>query len=165
MYVYICIFCIYNGLLISLKKDENLTTCYIIAVVQSLSCVQLFETPWTATCRASLSSTISQYLLRLMSIELMMPSVTPFSYPQSFPASGSFPTGHLLASGGQSIGASASTSVLPKNVQGWFPLRLTALMYWIVHTTSCMSLKDMTLREISQFQKNKYCMSPLTWGP
>ena len=42
--------------------------------VQSLSCVQLFSTPWTAACQASLSITNSQSLLRLMSIELMMPS-------------------------------------------------------------------------------------------
>ena len=73
--IYICIYCIYNGILISLKKDGNLTTCYVIAfVVQSLSRVRLSETPWTATCQASLSSTISQYLLKLMSIESMMPS-------------------------------------------------------------------------------------------
>ena len=50
-------------------------------------------------------------------------SVIPFSCPQSFPASGSFWMSWLFASGGQNIGASAS--VFPKNVQGWFPLRLT----------------------------------------
>ena len=54
-------------------------------------------------------------------------SVVPFSsYPQSFPASGSFPMSWLFASGGQSIGASAS--VLPMNIQGWFPLGLTGFM-------------------------------------
>ena len=52
-------------------------------------------------------------------------SVAPFSScPQSFPASGSFPMSQLFASGGQSIGASASASVLPMNIQGWFPLGL-----------------------------------------
>ena len=56
-------------------------------------------------------------------------SVTPFSScPQSFPASESFPMSQLFASGGQSIGASASASVLPLNIQGWFPLGLTG---WI----------------------------------
>ena len=56
-------------------------------------------------------------------------SVTPFSScPQSFPASESFPISWLFASGGQSIGASASTSVLPMNIQGWFPLELTGLI-------------------------------------
>ena len=50
-------------------------------------------------------------------------SVVPFpSCPQSFPASGSFPMSQLFASGGQSIGVSASTSVLPMNIQDWFPL-------------------------------------------
>ena len=54
-------------------------------------------------------------------------SVAPiFFCPQSFPASGSFPTSWLFASGGQSIGASAS--VLPMNIQAWFPLKLTDLI-------------------------------------
>ena len=49
-------------------------------------------------------------------------SVVPFSCPQSFPASGSFQMSQLSASGGQSIGVSASASVLPINIQDWFPL-------------------------------------------
>ena len=49
------------------------------------------------------------------------------SCPQSFPASGSFPVSWLFASGGQSIEASASVSVLPMNIQGWFLLGLTGL--------------------------------------
>ena len=57
------------------------------------------------------------------------PSVVPFSSCfQSFPASGSFPMSQLSASGGQSIGASASASVLPMNIQDWFPL---GLIGWI----------------------------------
>ena len=53
----------------------------------------------------------------------------PFSScPQSFPASGSFPMSWLFTSGGQNIGASASASILPKNIQGWFPLGLTGLI-------------------------------------
>ena len=55
-------------------------------------------------------------------------SVIPFSCLQSFPASGSFPMSWLFTSVGQSIGALASTSVLPINIQGWFPLRLTGLI-------------------------------------
>ena len=55
--------------------------------------------------------------------------VIPFSsFPQSLPASGSFPLSQLFASGGQCIGDSASTSVLPMNIQDWFPLGLTG---WI----------------------------------
>ena len=56
-------------------------------------------------------------------------SVVPFSScPQSFPASGSFPISQVFASGGQSIGASVSASVLPMNIQGWFLLGLTCLI-------------------------------------
>ena len=56
-------------------------------------------------------------------------SFVPFSScPQSFSASGSFPVSQHFASGGQSIRASASASVLPMNIQGWFPLGLTDLI-------------------------------------
>ena len=56
-------------------------------------------------------------------------SVVPFSSClQSFPVSGSFPVSHLFSSGGQSIGVSASASVLPMNIQDWFPLGWTG---WI----------------------------------
>ena len=64
-------------------------------------------------------------------------SVVPFSSsPQSFPASGSFLTSQLFTSGGQSIGVSASTSVLPKNIQDWFPLGWTG---WISSQTKRLS--------------------------
>ena len=102
--------------------------------VQLLSCVQLFATPWTAARQASLTITNSQSLLKLMSIELVMPStisssVVPYSSClQSFPASGSFPMSQLFASGGQSTGVSASASVPPMNIQDWFPLGWTG---WI----------------------------------
>ena len=57
-------------------------------------------------------------------------SVTLFSFcPQSFPVSGSFPVNQLFASSGQNIGASASASVLPVNIQDWFPLGLTGLVF------------------------------------
>jgi len=59
-------------------------------------------------------------------------SVVPFSSClQSFPASRSFPMSLLFASGGQSIGASSPASVLPMNVQGWFPLGLTGFISWV----------------------------------
>ena len=85
---------------------------------QLLSHVWLFTTPWTTAHQVSLSSTNSRSLLKLMSIESVMhptisSSVIPFSSClQSFPASGSFQMSHLFTSGGQSIGVSASTSVL-----------------------------------------------------
>ena len=78
------------------------------------------------------SLSISWSLLKLMFIEFVMfssisSSATPFSFClQSFPASGSFPVSRLFASGGQSIGTSAS--VLPMNIQSWFPLELTGLI-------------------------------------
>ena len=102
-------------------------------VVQSLSHVRLFVTPWTTACRASLSFPISQTLLKFMSIESVMLSMSSsaalFSTcPQSFPASGSFPMSQLFASGGQSIGVSASAPILPMNIQDWFPLGLTGLI-------------------------------------
>ena len=106
-----------------------------VVVVQSLSCVQFFATPWTAIHQAPLSSTVSWSLLKFMSIESVMPSnhlipCTPCSFCfQSFPALGSFPVRQLFTSGGQCIGASASVSVLPKNIQDWFPLGLTGLIY------------------------------------
>ena len=100
-------------------------------IVQSLSRVQLFATPWTAARQASLSITSSRSLLKLMSIKLVMSSnylilYWPFfSCLQFFPASGSFPVSQF-ASNGQSIGTSTSASVLPKNIQGWFPLGWTS---------------------------------------
>ena len=102
--------------------------------VQSLSRVRLLVTPWAAACQAFLSFTISQSLLKLMGIESMTPSnhlipVAPFtSCSQSFPASGSFPMSQFFALSSQSFGASASASVPPINIQGWFLLRLTGLI-------------------------------------
>ena len=95
----------------------------------SLSRVRLFATPWTTACQASLSITNSQSLFKLMSIESVMPShpVVPFSLClQSFLVSGSFQMSQFFSSSGQSIGVSASTSVLP--MKDWFPLGWTC---WI----------------------------------
>ena len=97
----------------------------------SCCCVQLFETPLTAGRQASLSITDSWCLLKLMSIKSVMPFnhliLCHFLLPllQFFPASGSFPTRQFSTSGGQRIGASASASVLPMNIQDRFPLGWT----------------------------------------
>ena len=103
--------------------------------VQPLSCVQLFATPWTAARQASLSITNSRSLLKLMSIASVMPSShLILCHPPLLllsillRAPGSFPVSWLFASGNQNTGASASASVLPMNIQGWFPLRLTGLI-------------------------------------
>ena len=91
-------------------------------------------TSWIAARKASLSFTISQSLLKLMSIELMMPSnhlilCHPILlHPLSFPASGFFPKSQLFTSVGQSNGTSASASVFPMNIQGWFLLGWTGLI-------------------------------------
>ena len=89
-------------------------------------------TPWTAGHQASLSFTIPLSLLKLMSIESMM----PFNHlilcrpllllPSIFPSIRSFPMSQLLASGGQNIGASAPD--ISMNIQGQFPLGLTGLI-------------------------------------
>ena len=97
----------------------------IIIVVQLLTHVWLFVTPWAAACQASLSFPISWSLLKLMSIESVMPSnhlilCHPFLLRLCFPASGFFSVSWLFTSGGQRIGASASASVIPVNIQGWF---------------------------------------------
>ena len=99
------------------------TQALMVTSVQSLSHVPLFVTPWTAARQASLSSTNSWSLPKLMSIESVMPSNHLILYcpllllPSIFPASGSFPRSQFFASGGQSIGVSASASVLPMNIQ------------------------------------------------
>ena len=99
--------------------------------VQLLSCVRLFATAWTTAHQATLSFTISQSLLKLMSIE----SVMSFNHlilccllllPSIFPDSGSFQVRWFFASSGQRIGASAS--VLPMNIHDWAPLGLTGLI-------------------------------------
>ena len=93
----------------------------LYCVPQSLSCVQLFVTLWTAACQASLSFTVSQSLLKFMSIEssTISSSVIPFySFLQSFTASASFLMSLPFTSGDQSIGASLSASVFLMNIQG-----------------------------------------------
>ena len=102
-------------------------------LVQSFSHVQLFVTPWTAAYQAPVSSAISWSLLRFVSDESVMPSshfilCYPLLLRPSFPASGSFPISRLFTLRGQNIGASASASVLPMNIQGWFPLGLTGMI-------------------------------------
>ena len=67
-------------------------------------------------------------LLRWWCYLTISSSAAPFFCLQSFPASGSFPMSWLFASGGQSIGASGSTSVFPMNIQGWFPLGITGFI-------------------------------------
>ena len=104
-----------------------------LVVAESLSRVQLIATLWTAEWQTPLSSTVSwslsnSCLLSWWFYPTISSSATPFFCLQSFPASRSYPMGWLFTSGVQSIGASASASVLPMNIQGWFPLGLTGLI-------------------------------------
>ena len=96
--------------------------------VQSLSCVQLFATPWITARQASLSITISWSSLKLTSTESVMPLSSPFPPAPNPSQHQSFPMSYLFARGGQSTGLSALASFLPKNTQGWSPLEWTG---WI----------------------------------
>ena len=107
---------------------------FIEHLLSSLSRVQLFVTPWTVTQQASLSFTVSWSLLKLVSIGLVMPPnhlilCHPLLLlPSVLLSIRVFLMSWLFTSGGQSIGASASASVLPMNIQDWFPLGLTGLI-------------------------------------
>ena len=124
---------------------------YCPVSVQLLSRVQLFETPRTAVGQASLSITNSQVYSNSCPLsQWWHPNVSSSVIPsssclQSFPASGSFQMSQFFASGGKSIGVSASASVLPMNIQDWFPLRWTG---WI-------SLPSKGLSESSKHRSSK----------
>ena len=94
-----------------------------ISLIKLLCHIRLFAIPWNAARQASLSFTISNNLFKLMSTSMMPSNHLTLCHPllllpQSVPASGFFPMSLCFSSGGQSIGASASASVLPMNVQG-----------------------------------------------
>ena len=94
-----------------------------VIVVQLLTHAQLFATSWPAACQAPLFSTVSWSQWCHLTTSC---SAAPFSLcSQSFPAAGSFPASQFFASGRKTIGALASTTVLPMNVQAWFPLGWT----------------------------------------
>ena len=95
---------------------------------------KLFATSWTAACRPPCPSPTPRVYSNSCPLSQWCPptissSGVPFSSRfQSFPASGSFQMSQFFASGGQSTGVSASASVLPMNIQDWFPLGWTG---WI----------------------------------
>ena len=115
--------------------------------VQWLSHVRLFVTPWTAACQASLSITNSRSLPKLMSIESVMPSKHLILCRSQF-----------FATGGQSIGVSASTSVLPMNTQDW------SLLGW----TGWISLQSKELSRVfsnTTVQKHPFFSTQLSLYP
>ena len=103
---------------------ESRKACF--SVLFSHSVMSNSVTPWTAACQSSLSITNSLSLLKLMSIESVMPSnhlilCHPLLLPPSiFPSIRALPMSQFFASGGQSIGALASASFLPINIQDYF---------------------------------------------
>ena len=104
---------------------------FLVIVFQSLSCVWLFVTPWTAACQASLSHCLPEFAHSCPLSQWYHPAISSFVTPLCFylqfsPASGSFPKSRLFCIQCQSIEASAS--VLPMNIQCWFPLGLTGLI-------------------------------------
>ena len=127
-----------------------------------LSRVWLFTIPWTVAPQAPLSRwchpAISSYVI-------------PFSsWPQSLPASESFPMSQLFAWGGQSTGVSALASFLPKNTQGWSPCsprdsHCSAIKRneVLIHNTKCMNLKN-TIPNGRSLTWKTPCMIPFTWG-
>ena len=130
---------VFRNFMLAFTSEKWITFSFLMfksfqfSSVQSLSCVRLFVTPWITARQASLSITNSQSSPKLMSIESVIPSshhpLIPFSScPQSLPASASFPMSQLFAWGGQSIGVSASASVLTMNTQDWSLLGWTG---WI----------------------------------
>ena len=145
-----------------MTKDTPITS------IQSLSRVRLFATPCTAAHQASLSITNSWSLLKLMSIE----SVMPFNHlipshppllllPSILPSIRVFskePKSQLFASGGQSVGASASASVLSMNIQGLFSLGLPLLI-------SLQSKELSRVFSISTIRKHKFFQAqPFLWS-
>ena len=113
-----------------------ITLNIVSGVVQLLSCVQLFATPWTAAHQTSQSFTISQSLLKFMSIESMMLSNLSYRVlcrpllllPSIFPSIRVFSDELTLHIRWLNFRSSASASVLPMNIQDWFPLGLTGLI-------------------------------------
>ena len=128
-------------------------------IFQLYTHVQLFATPWTEALQASLSFTISWSLLKLMSIESVMPSNHLVLYHPLVLLPSIFPSIRwLFTSGGQSIGVSASASVLPMNIQGWFPLGPTGLV-------SLMSKGLSRVLSSTTFWKHQFfCAQPSLWS-
>ena len=131
--------------------------------VQSLSSVRLFAVPWTTSGQASLSiTTPGVYQNSCSSSRWCHPdissSVIPFSSCiQCFPASGSLPMSQFFTSGGQNIGASASASVLPVNIQDWF------LLGWI----RWISLQSKWLSRVfsnTTVQKHQFSLQLSLWS-
>ena len=147
--------------------------------VQSSSCVWLLATSWTAACQASPSFTISRSLLRLMSIESVMPSnylilCHPLLLlPSIFPSIRVFSNESALHIRWPNMGASALTSILPMNIQNWFPLELTGLISLqfkelslalnLFYGPTLTSVRGYWKKHCTQLLKYHLCFGPSPW--
>ena len=134
-------------------------------VVQSHSCVQPFVTSQTATRHACLSLIISWSLPKFMSIAPVIPSShlilwCPFLLLPSISASirDFFPKSWLFTSADQNTGASASASVLPMSIQGWFPWRLTGLISLLSKGLSVVFSRTTVWRHQTLPSLQTFCM-------
>ena len=133
-------------------------------IVRLLSRVWLFVTPWTAACQASLSFTISQSSIKLMSIESMMPSnhlilCHPlFLLPSVFRGIRVFSRESALHIRWSKYWSFSLTIILPMNIQGWFPLGLTGLISFLSKGLSRV-FSNTTI------QKHQFLVLSLLYGP
>ena len=117
-------------------------------ILFSLHVVSDSGTPWTAAHQASLSPGVcsNSCLLSPWCHPTNSFSAAPFFCLPSFPASEFFPVSQVFTSGGQSIGASASVSVLPMNIHGWFPSGCTGMISWLFKGLTRVSLTTTILK-------------------
>ena len=146
-----------------LNLIEEYRNWFLSQSVQSLSRVQLFATPCCST-PGLLSITKFQSLLKLMSIESVMPSnhlilCHPLLPPSIFPSIRVFSNQSVLHIRWPSIGVSASASVLPVNIQDWFPLRWIG---WISLQSKGLSRVFYTTVQKHQFFGAQFCRPTLT---
>ena len=135
-----------------------------LVLVSQFSRVRLFATPWIAAHQASLSITNSRSLLKLMSIKSVMPSnhlilCCPLPLlPPIPPSIRSFPVSQFFTSGSQSIGVTASASVLPMNTQDWSTLGWTG---W----NSLQSKGLWRVFSNTTVEKHRFFSAQLFYGP
>ena len=136
-----------------------------VVVIEPLSHVQLFATPWTAACQAFLTHCLlacsdSCPLSRWCHPTISSSNTIFSSCPHAFPGSRSFPMSRFFTSRGQSIGASASALVLPMNIQSWFLLGLTGLIS--LQSRGLKSLLQHHISKASILQHSAFLMAQLS---
>ena len=144
----------------------------VVLAVQSLSYARLFAAPWTAAHQASLPFPISQGLLKLTSIDewchpTISSSVAPFPPALNLSQHQGLFQWANSALGGQSIGVSVSASVLPVNIQGWFPLGWTGLISLLskglssVFSSTTIQKDQLFSTQLSLWSNSHVCTWPL----